>query len=155
MHTNMRRKDGAISEQEAIRILENAEYGVLSTISENGEPYGVPLNFCVNEKSIYIHCATEGRKLDNLSYNRNVSFCVVGETQVMPGKFGTKYESAIVFGTAAAVDDAEKQIALKGLLAKYSQNFMKEGLEYIETLFDKTKVYRIDIQSVTGKARKE
>ncbi len=155
MHTNIRRKDRAISEQETLSILENAEYGVLSTVSENGEPYGIPLNFCVNGKSIYFHCATEGRKLDNLSYNKNVSFCVVGETQVMSAKFGTKYESAIVFGTAAAVDDVEKQIALEGLLAKYSQNFMKEGLKYIENLFDKTKVYRIDIQSVTGKARKE
>ena len=73
----------------------------------------------------------------------------------MPGKFGTKYESAIAFGSATAVDDAEKRTALKDLLEKYSQNFMKEGLEYIENLFDKTKVYRIDIQSVTGKARKE
>jgi hypothetical protein len=155
MHTNIRRKDRAISEQEALSILEKAEYGVLSTVSENGEPYGVPLNFCVNGKSIYIHCATEGRKLDNLSYNSSVSFCVVGETQVMSGKFGTKYESAIVFGTAAAVDDAEKQIALEGLVAKYSQNFREEGLKYIENLIGKTKVYRIDIQSVTGKARKE
>ncbi len=155
MHTNIRRKDRAISEQEALGILEKAEYGVLSTVSENGEPYGVPLNFCVNGKSIYIHCATEGRKLDNISYNSSVSFCVVGETQVMSEKFGTKYESAIVFGTAASVDDAEKQIALEGLVAKYSQDFMKEGLKYIENLFGKTKVYRIDIQSVTGKARKE
>ncbi len=155
MHTNIRRKDRAISEQEALGILEKAEYGVLSTVSENGEPYGVPLNFCVNGKSIYIHCATEGRKLDNISYNSSVSFCVVGETQVMSEKFGTKYESAIVFGTAASVDDAEKQIALEGLVAKYSQDFMKEGLKYIENLFGKTKVYRIDVQSVTGKARKE
>jgi len=155
MHTNIRREDRAISEQEALSILEKAEYGVLSTISESGEPYGVPLNFCFNGKSVYFHCATEGRKLDNLSYNSNVSFCVVGETQIMSEKFGTKYESAIVFGTAAAVDEAEKQTALESLVAKYSQNFREEGLKYIENLIGKTKVYRIDIRSVTGKARKE
>ena len=155
MHTNIRRKDRAISEQEALSILENAEYGVLSTVSENGEPYGVPLNFCVNGKSIYFHCATEGRKLENLSCNRNVSFCVVGKTQILPEKFGTLYESAIISGTATAVDAAEKQTALESLVAKYSQNFMQEGLKSIENMFDKTKVYRIDISSVTGKARKE
>ncbi len=49
---------------------------------------------------IYFHCAPEGHKLENLSGNNKVSFCVVGKTQVLPDKFATNYESVIVFGTA-------------------------------------------------------
>ena len=41
----MRRKDRAITEEEIIALLNKVEYGVLSTVSENGKPYGVPLNF--------------------------------------------------------------------------------------------------------------
>jgi hypothetical protein len=35
----LRRKDRAITEDEAIALLNKAEYGVLSTVTENGKPY--------------------------------------------------------------------------------------------------------------------
>lgn len=35
----LRRKDRAITEEEAITSLNKAEYGVLSTVSENAKPY--------------------------------------------------------------------------------------------------------------------
>jgi hypothetical protein len=51
----LRRQDRAITEEEALALLNKAEYGVLSTVPENGEPYGVPLNFCVIDHCIYFH----------------------------------------------------------------------------------------------------
>jgi hypothetical protein len=51
----LRRQDRAITEEEALALLNKAEYGVLSTVTENGEPYGVPLNFCVIDHCIYFH----------------------------------------------------------------------------------------------------
>jgi uncharacterized protein len=62
----LRRKDRAITNDEAIAILRKTEYGVLSTITPDGKPYGVPLNFCYLDNSIYFHCAIEGRKIDNI-----------------------------------------------------------------------------------------
>jgi len=116
----LRRKDRAITEEEASVLLNNSEYGVLSTVSETGEAYGVPLNFCVIDNCIYFHCAVEGEKIDNIEHNKYVSFCTVGRTEVLPDKFGTIYESVIVAGTAEEVFDTDKQIALEGLLQKYS-----------------------------------
>ena len=49
----MRRKDRAISKNEANYILNTGEYDVLSTVSENGEPYGVPLSYCVIGNAIF------------------------------------------------------------------------------------------------------
>jgi len=43
----MRRKDRKITETEAFSILKKGEYGILSTTSPNGDPYGVPLNYCL------------------------------------------------------------------------------------------------------------
>ena len=60
----MRRKDRAITEEEAMNLLNKSEYGVLSTVDENGEPYGVPMNFCIIEHFIYFHCAVEGQKIN-------------------------------------------------------------------------------------------
>ena len=150
----MRRQDRAIGEKEALDILSEAEYAVLSTVDENGAPYGVPLNFCVIKNCIYFHCAAEGQKIDNILRNRSVSLCAVGSTEVLPGKFSTKFASVIVSGTADEVFDLEKQLALEGLLKKYSEDFLDKGKKYIAEAKGKTRVFKITIKELTGKARK-
>jgi len=150
----MRRKDRAVSDSEAKEILQKGEYGILSTVSPDGQPYGVPLNYSYTGDAIYFHCAVEGRKLKNIQTNNKVSFCVVGKTEVLPEKFSTKYESVIVFGEASEVTGDEKQKGLTELLKKYSFGSMKEGQEYIQRDGHKTRVYKISLESITGKARK-
>ncbi len=151
----LRRKDRAIPQEEAIALLKEAEYGVLSTTSENGKPYGVPLNFCLIDHCIFFHCAVEGRKIDNIKQNKSVSFCAVGNTEILPDKFGTKYESVIVSGEVEEVFDMNKQIALEGILHKYSPEHIDKGIKYIESLREKTRVFKITINKLTGKARKK
>lgn len=153
MH-EMRRKDRAVSNEDAVGILTKAEYGVLSTVCPDGSPYGVPLNFCLVENAIYFHCAMNGRKIDNIVKNRCVSFCAVGATEVQPEKFATNYESVIVSGTIDEVFAQEKQTALEGLLKKYSANYFEDGLAYIEKLREKTKVFKISVATMSGKARR-
>lgn len=126
----------------------------MSISSRDGVPYGVPLNFSFAEDGIYFHCALEGTKTDILSQNPKVSFCVVGRTEVLPDKFGTKYESAIATGHVEELSAEDKHRGLVLLVQKYSPGYMHEGLEYIDKLFDQTKVFRIHIESITGKARK-
>ncbi|ABR48427.1 pyridoxamine 5'-phosphate oxidase-related, FMN-binding [Alkaliphilus metalliredigens QYMF] len=84
MFRELRRKDREIKNNEVIQIIENSDYGILSTVSQNGYPYGVPVSFVFINNSIYFHCATEGHKLDNILNNNKVSFCVVGETCILP-----------------------------------------------------------------------
>ena len=128
---------------------------MLSTLTEDRKPYGVPLNFCFIDSRIYFHTAVKGRKVENIQRNRYVSFCVVGNTEILPDKFGTKYESVIVFGEVEEVFGKDKQIALEGLVRKYAPEFIKEGRKYIKSRKDKTRVFRINIYRLTGKARKE
>jgi uncharacterized protein len=152
---DLRRKDRAITNDEAIAILKRAEYGVLSTVSPDGKPYGVPLNFCIVDHCIYFHCAIEGQKLDNIEKNKSVSFCTVGDIEILSDKFATKYESVIVSGEVEEISGHNKQIALEGMLKKYSPNYFREGLEYIEKLKAKTRVFKISILNLSGKARRQ
>jgi len=154
MERTMRRVDRALSEEETKTILTKGEYGILSIASNDGQPYGVPLSYSYAGASIYFHCALEGRLIDTVHENDKVSFCVVGKTQVLPGKFSTKYESVIVFGKVSEVIGDEKHKGLLELARKYSGSFIKEGLQYIKNDGGKTKVYKITIESMTGKARK-
>jgi uncharacterized protein len=151
----LRRRDRAIVNDEAVAILNTAEYGVLSTASPDGIPYGVPLNFCVIDNGIYFHSAIEGRKIDNIEKNKSVSFCAVGNTEILPDKFGTKYESVIVSGEVEEVFGDQKQKALECLLRKYSSDYFDKGLAYIENAKAKTRVFRISISRLSGKARRK
>ncbi len=147
----MRRQEKALSNEEALEILQQGEYGILSTVAQDGTPYGVPLNYCVIENTLYFHCATEGKKLDNISHANRVSFCVVGATEVLPDLFSTNFESCIVEGEAREVEGSEKQAALEGLISKYSSAFMDEGLAYIRKSGHKTRVFSIIPEVISGK----
>jgi len=108
----IRRSDREISFQEVRKILDNAEYGVLSTVGKDGQPYGVPLSYVYKNDSIYFHCALSGHKLDNIGHNAKVSFCVVGNTKVLPDKFATEYESTVIFGVVSEVKETERHNVL-------------------------------------------
>jgi hypothetical protein len=149
----MRRKDKAMQDGAIIGLLQNGEYGVLSTVNGNEQPYGVPLNYVLMNNCIYFHCALEGHKLDNLAANPKVSFCVVGRTKVLPAEFSTEFESVIVFGRASLIEGEERYQALNALIEKYSPEFVSEGSAYIEKFDSQTNLVRIEIQHMTGKAK--
>ena len=150
----MRRTDRIIGVSEARKILKSAQHGVLSLVSPDASPYGIPLSFVLEKDSIYFHCATKGEKIDIISSNSQASFCAIGKTQVQPEQFATQYESAIATGKMEELFTEQKKKGLLLFLKKYSPEHMDAGLKYIATLFDKTKVFRMDIESLTGKARR-
>lgn len=147
----MRRSDKALSDDAAVKILQEGEYGVLSTVAADGQPYGVPLNYAVKDRNIYFHCALTGHKLDNLLANEKVSFCVVGQSNVVPADFTSEFASVIVTGTAELIYAEEKYQALVSLVEKYSAEFLDEGRRYIEKLDNETAAVAIRIESMTGK----
>lgn len=154
MFREIRRKDRIAEKTDIERLLVNGEYGFLSTIGPEGYPYVIPLSFAYANHSIYFHCAVEGHKLDNIAFNNKVSFCVVGETRVLPEQFATEYESVVLFGKASLIEGDEKKVALEALICKYSGGFEREGMEYINKAIGKTKVVKIEIERITGKRRK-
>ncbi len=154
MFREMRRKDKQLTLEESIEILRNNEIGVLSTICENGYPYGVPLNYVYYNNSIYFHCAKTGQKLDNIKGSTKVSFCVYCDVELLPDKFDTNYKSVILFGKAMEVNELEKEEALLEFIKKYSSKFIEEGKNYIEKAKGTALVYKINIEHITGKAQK-
>jgi hypothetical protein len=150
----MRRQDRQTSDQEARELLTSGEYGVLSTVGPDGEPYGVPISYAFRGDEIVFHSAPEGRKLDNLTSGARASFCVVGATQVIPEMFGTRYQSAIASGEVRELFGDEKILALGWLVEKYAPNFIKQGAEYIDGAHAKTRVFSLRVRHLTGKARR-
>ncbi len=152
----MRRHDRALAEAEAREILAQAEYGVLSSVGPDGKPYGVPLSFVLDGNALYFHSALRGRKLENLAACPAVSFVVAGKLKaVYDGNFGTLYESVIVEGHALPVpDQAEKYAALWKLGEKYLPEHAAQLDAAINRAIEKTAIYKVCIESLSGKARR-
>jgi nitroimidazol reductase NimA-like FMN-containing flavoprotein (pyridoxamine 5'-phosphate oxidase superfamily) len=149
----MRRKDRETDEIDARQMLTKGEYGVLSTVGSDGLPYGVPLSYTYRDGVIYFHTAPEGRKVENLIAAAQASFCVVGETEVQPEMFSTRYESAIASGEVRELEGEDKSRALAWLVEKYSPGFVPQGMEYISTSEGATRAFGLYVRHLTGKRR--
>ena len=155
-NSKVRRQDRLLDEAGATELLSNGEYGVLSMQAESGGGYGVPVNYVWDGAGcIYIHCAPEGRKLRCIEACDEVSFCVVGATQVIPDKFTTAYRSIVLSCRACAnLDEQERWRALRLLIAKYSADYKEIGEKYAERSFHRTRIIRLDVKEWSGKTKR-
>ena len=153
MDKEIRRKEKLMSREECMDVLNKAEYGVLSTVSEDDTPYGVPMNFACVDDAVYFHCATVGHRLENLAYNDNACFNVVDSVVLMADQFNTQYRSVTIFGKIEKVESAdEKRKGLTALVEKLSPQYMEAGAKYINSSFDDVIVLKLDMAKMTGKA---
>jgi len=152
MFRELRRKEKMMPEEETLEVLKNGQEGVLATLGEDGYPYAVPLNYACHNGNIYFHCAKTGHKIDNIAHNTKVSFCVVADAEIIPEEFSTRFRSVIAFGNAVEVFEDEKRAGLLALLQRYSSEYIAEGKKYIASDTNKIKVFKIEIEHITGKA---
>lgn len=139
-------------EEDALQLLKNGGAGVLCTVSPDGRPYGVPVNYGFSREDgcVFFHCAKEGRKINNILFHPQVSFLVMGPYEVVPEKITTRFESVMVFGKAVIVEDeGEKAEKLRALCARFAPDspWAKEGAPACADSL----IVKIEIDAITGK----
>jgi hypothetical protein len=84
-----------------------------------------------------------------------VCLTCVGDTQVQQDRFTTLYESAVAFGTASEVtEDNEKIEALRLLCQRHTPDNMGNFDQAINASLKRTAIWKIDVESITGKAKR-
>ena len=153
----MRRRDRRLDDDGIREILRIGEYGVLATVTAEGQPYSVPMSYAYDEENgaIIMHCTADGgQKIDDILSEPRVCFTVVTGTEVIPERFTTAYRSVNVFGRAELLDDpGDKMRGLMMLVRKYSSDYEVPGTRYAESSLDRVHVIRLHIDECTGKAR--
>ena len=153
---NIRRKDREQSRDFALEVTDSCAYANLATVNTDGSPYCVPLSIAREGEWIFFHSATAGHKLDNLRQENRVCVSCVGNQSVIAGKFSIKYESAIIFGTATEIIDEEEKIhALKLICLRHTPDNMANFDGEIHRQLNLTSVWKIHIDEISGKARKQ
>jgi nitroimidazol reductase NimA-like FMN-containing flavoprotein (pyridoxamine 5'-phosphate oxidase superfamily) len=156
----MRRTDREITDPGRIlRILARCSvlHIAMAGDAPDGTPYLIPVSFGCEQRpeglALYFHSAREGRKADLLRRNPHVCFAADRMPELRTGpsacSWSCGYES--VAGTAAALlldDDAERKAGLDCLMRHYGYT---GAPEYQEKALAHTAVYRLSVESVTGK----
>lgn len=120
-------------------------------------PYILPLNFGMEEENdqitLYFHGAGDGKKYDLMAKNNKVCFemdCSHELLTLEEEKNCTmNYESVIGFGTMEMVADEDKYDAL----CKLMKHYHVEHFEFNKAIIPVTKVFKLNVQQITGKAR--
>ena len=129
MFRELTRKNKQISNKRCIKILKTEARGVLSVNSENGYPYGMPMNhyYCEENNKIYFHCGKTGHRIDCLKGNNKASFCVYTKGYQKNNDWAFNVESVIVFGEIKIIENEE---TIKNIVTKLSYKFTEDE-EYI------------------------
>jgi nitroimidazol reductase NimA-like FMN-containing flavoprotein (pyridoxamine 5'-phosphate oxidase superfamily) len=149
----MRRKDREITDfSEIEEIIKKGQICRIG-LCENGVPYVVPLCYGYEDRTLYFHCALEGRKLDIIRRNNNVCFEVETDVEFIKHetaacKWGFKYRSVIGFGKASFVEGLEEKLkAYSVMMGCYSE----KKFQFDEEEVNRSAIIRIDIEKLTGK----
>jgi len=133
-------------------LLSRALIGRLGTCRSN-QPYVVPMCFIYYNGKIYFHCASKGRKIENMKANPRVCF-QVDEHQLIPSStpcdFTMHYRSVLVFGRVKFLASSEEKLeVLKEIIHKYDVTKLAKSLD--ETATHQVEVGEIAIEKMTGK----
>jgi len=136
-------------------IINSCKHCIVSTVSPDGMPYSVPMNFGYHEGEVILHSAPEGTHIENIKQNNNVCivFCTDGTLVYQHKEVACSYRmrarSVLCFGKVNFVETTEAKIlVMNKLMAHYTDNEFKFSKPAIENV----KVWIVKIEKITAKA---
>ena len=145
------RQINKIPEMEA--IINEAEVCTMAMV-EGDKPYALPFNFAYQDQCLFLHCDTEGHKLDLLK--KNPSVCINFYTgnelfyrhKEVGCSWGMKYKSVNLFGDIEFIEDYdEKYAVMKLFMLKYAG----KDYEFSAPSIRNVVVMKLGIKEFTGK----
>ena len=155
MFRKMRRIGQEIPKEECEEILTNEPRGVLALLGDDDYPYAIPMSHVYVDGKIYFHGAQEGHKNDAVKRHQKVSYCVMDKGVKAEDSWWYTFKSVIVFGRIKTLTDRDEKIEKLTHLGDKFFPTHEETLDEINRLLDRTEVFEITIEHMSGKIVKE
>lgn len=151
----MRRKNRELPYEECIEILTNEPRGVLAVLGDYDYPYTVPMTHVFVDGKIYFHGAQTGHKNDAIKKHDKVSYCVMDKGVKAKDSWWYTFKSVVVFGKIRTLSDKDEKIEKLTYLGDKFFPTHEETVSEINRLLDKTEVFEITIDHISGKRVEE
>ena len=155
MFRKMRRLGQELSKEECIDILINEPRGVLALLGDDDYPYALPMSHVYVDGKIYFHGAQKGHKLDAVNKHSKVSYCVMDKGVKAEDNWWYTFKSVIVFGKIRTLADRDEKIDKLTHLGDKFFPTHEETMAEINKLLDKTEVFEITVEHMSGKVVRE
>ncbi|MHB1005390.1 MAG: pyridoxamine 5'-phosphate oxidase family protein [Chloroflexota bacterium] len=148
----MKQEEFVDSREEMEQILGEEELGYLG-LSEDGQPYVVPVNFAYTAGKIVFHCALSGQKLDAIRRNPQVCFTVSRQLgNVRDHGEGepchVDSNSVVCYGRARLVDELTEREAV---LNAFNRRFRPQAPDLPLQRVEKCMAVEITVARMTGR----
>ena len=149
----MRRKEkGIIERAEIDQIINKSEVCRLAFAKDN-IPYIVPVSFGYDGKKLYIHTATEGRKIEFIEANNLLCFEFDTDVELITHetigcKWSTSYKSVIGYGKIYEITNEQKMI---DALNQIMQHYSGKDWPFTEKVLKNVRIWEIVIEEISGK----
>ena len=151
----MRRHKQELSKEECMEILTNEPRGVLALLGDDDYPYALPMSHVYVDGKIYFHGAMEGHKNDAVKRCDKVSYCVIDKGFRKDGDWWYTFKSVIVFGKIRILTDKDEKIDKLTYLGDKFFPTHEETVSEINRMLDRTEVFEITIEHMSGKLVRE
>ena len=155
MFREMRRLGQKLPDDECVDILVNEPRGVLALLGDDDYPYALPMSHVYVDGKIYFHGAKTGHKIDAIKNHSKVSYCVMDKGVKAEDSWWYTFKSVIIFGKITTLTDNQDKIDKLTHLGNKFFPTEEETEDEINRLLDKTEVFEITIEHMTGKVVKE
>lgn len=155
----MTRRERQVTDIDEIREILDKSQVVHLGLVDGDEPYVVPMNYgyTMDEDGklcLYLHGATQGRKLDVMRKNPKVFFSMECDVEPFSGdvacRYGMAYRSLMGRGTAVFLEEPQEKIQAMIQLMKTQTG---GDFTFDEKLVKVVSVIRIDVAEYTAKKR--
>jgi len=153
----LRRTDKEIKDRQVIDAIIASCQVLRVGLSQEDQPYIVPVSFGYDGAAFYFHTALTGRKLEIIAENPLACFELENGVRLvshpdLPCEWTFSYQSVMGAGTVSElVEPGEKNAALVKIMHQYAPG----DWQFTEKQMAGIKVWKLSIDTITGKQSKD
>jgi nitroimidazol reductase NimA-like FMN-containing flavoprotein (pyridoxamine 5'-phosphate oxidase superfamily) len=151
------RPDREIKDEVLIQaLIKKGKYVTLS-LCNNNQPYIVTLSYGYDHptRSLYMHCANEGLKLDFIKANPNACGTLIEDGGYIQNECAHRYKTVVFFGKISILTDIEEK--RKGMEILLNHLESEEDIIHAKVnsdikLYQKLVILKFEIHEIHGKS---
>ena len=149
----MRKSNQEIKEWKVLEQILKGSLICRIAMMDQDRPYLLPFNYGYRERTIYIHSAPAGKKIDMLRENNQVCFEVEHTAELIKGEkacdWTTLYRSVVGYGTVEIIEDhAGKKEGLEIIMGRHGA---PDLVDFNPGNLKRMVILKLTITSITGK----
>lgn len=135
-------------------IIQKCNVCNIAMIDSLNKPYVIPMNFGYDNKTVYLHGAPSGKKIEILKYNKDVcvSFSTDHElrfqSEGVACSYSMKYRSVVANGKVEFIESSEEKIKALNIIMK---NYTERSFNYNKPAVRDVNVFKVNIEKIEGR----